>query len=307
MRLGIIAIGGRLEQLLDDAGWAEEAGFSTYATANIFGHDAIGSLALAAARTERIELMTAVVPIYARHPMAMAQQALTAAVASGGRFTLGVGLSHQVVIEGMIGMSYERPGAAMREYVDVLLPLLRGEQVTHEGERYTFRGMLRAPDARYPIPCLIAAMAPVMLRLAGERTDGTVLWMTGAKAIREHVAPKIRRAAAGAGRPEPRIVCGLPIALTSNARAAREAADRQFENYGRLPSYRAMLDKQGAATPGAAALVGDEAALDAALRELEESGATEFNGAPFDAGDGSVERTREFLASRAAERAGARA
>lgn len=305
MKIGLIALGGRLEQIVQGAVDAEAAGFATYSMANIFGHDAIGTLTLAGARTERIELMTAVVPIYPRHPATIAQQALTASVASDGRFTLGIGLSHQVVIEGMYGLSYDRPARPMREYLSILLPLLRGESVRVEGDSYTFRGGLHAGDVAYPVPCVIAAMAPVMLRLAGELTDGTVLWMTGAKAIREHVSPRVRAAARDAGRPEPRVIASLPIALTGDVEAARAQANQQFENYGRLPSYRAMLDKQGAVNPGDAALLGDEAALDAALRELEEAGVTEFNGAPFDDGAGSLARTHEYLASRARERAAA--
>ncbi|MBM3139035.1 MAG: TIGR03564 family F420-dependent LLM class oxidoreductase [Chloroflexi bacterium] len=307
MQLGVMSLGGSLDEIVQGAVDAEAAGFATCSIANIFGHDAIGALTLAGARTSRIELLSAVVPIYPRHPAAMAQQALTAAAASRGRFTLGIGLSHQIVIEGMFGLSFDRPARPMREYLSVLTPLLRGEPVRFEGDAYTFRGALRVPDAGGPVPCVIAAMGPAMLRLAGEMTDGTVLWMTGASAIRDHVAPRVRLAAARAGRPEPRVICSLPVALTSDTRTARERANAQFETYGRLPSYRAMLDRQGAPTPGDAALVGDERALDAALRELEEAGATAFHGAPFDDGTGSEERTREFLASRARERAAARA
>jgi F420-dependent oxidoreductase-like protein len=305
MQIGLFGLGGTLDEIVEAGVAAEEAGFASYAIANIFGHDAIGALTLAAAHTSRIELLTAVVPTYPRHPAAIAQQALTAATASHGRFTLGIGLSHQVVIEGMYGMSFDRPARPMREYLSVLMPLLHGEPVQFEGESHTFRGQLRVSDVNYPVPCVIAAMAPAMLRLAGALADGTVLWMTGAKAVREHVSPRVREAAAEAGRPEPRVICALPIALTQDAAAARERAGKQFENYGRLPSYRAMLDRQGAATPADAALIGDEAALDAALRELEESGVTQFNGALFDDGAGSLERTHMFLADRARTRVAA--
>jgi len=307
MQIGLMGLGGTLDEIVQGAVDAEAAGLASFAVANIFGHDAIGALTLAGARTSRIELLTAVVPSYPRHPAAIAQQALTASAASRGRFTLGIGLSHQVVIEGMYGLSFDRPARPMREYLSVLTPLLRGEPVRVAGESYTFRGALRVTDVHYPVPCVIAAMAPAMLRLAGSLADGTVLWMTGAKAIREHVAPRMRAAAAEAGRPEPRVICALPIALTDDVAAARALAGKQFENYGRLPSYRAMLDRQGAATPADAALIGDEAALDAALRELEESGVTQFNGAPFDDGAGSVARTHAFLAERARERTAARA
>jgi F420-dependent oxidoreductase-like protein len=296
MQIGLIALGGGLREIVEDAKRAEAEGFALYTMANISGHDAIGTLTVAGWETDRIRLMTGVVPTYPRHPGAIAQQALTAATASSGRFTLGIGLSHRVSIEGRYGISFDRPAVHMRQYLDVLLPLLRGESIQVEGEQYTFRGALQT-EAPLPVPCVIAAMAPVMLRLAGERTAGTILWMTGARAIREHVQPRIAKAAAEASRPRPEIVCGLPIALTSDVRAARERANRTYEGYGNLPSYRAMLDKQGAATPGDAALVGDEASLRAQLAELKEAGVTAFTGAPFNDGTGSGPRTREFLAS----------
>lgn len=305
MRIGLIAgaTGGSpsLAAIVEDAQRAEIEGFALFAMANIFTHDAIGALTVAGTQTERIELATAIVPTYPRHPFAMAQQALTAQAAAEGRFTLGIGLSHRVVIEGMLDISYDRPARHMREYLQVLMPLLHGEAVRYEGEQYTARGQLSVPDAK-PVPCLLAALAPVMLRLAGEFADGTTLWMTGPKTVEEHIGPRIRRAASNAGRPDPRIVCGLPIALTNDAGGARAAAGAQFENYGNLPSYRAMLDIEGAPSPGDVAIVGDEAALDAALDRLESVGVTDFTGAPFAADDGAVERTRAYLADRAKQR-----
>lgn len=296
MNIGIGLSGGGIERLISDARQAEVEGFEFCTVANIFSHEAITTLALAGARTGRISLVTAVVPTYPRHPMTMAQQALTAQAASGGRFTLGIGLSHQRVIEGMYGLSYDRPAVHMREYLQVLLPLLRGEAVDHQGEQYTFRGQLRIADAN-TVPCVIAAMAPVMLHLAGEETDGTILWMTGAEAVRTHVTPRITRAAKAAGRSAPAIYCGLPMTLTNDERAARQKASELFANYGTLPSYRAMLDQAGAEHPGDVSIVGDEASLRKQLEALTDAGVTHFYGAPFDDGTGSTERTREFLSS----------
>ncbi len=301
MKIGVVTNGsGGILGMAEEAREAEEAGFDCFVVPSIYGHDPLSILTVAGLRTSRIRLMTGVAPTYPRHPAAMASAAMSAGAASGGRFTLGIGLSHQVVVEGVYGMSFERPAAHMREYLDVALPLLAGEVVRYEGEQFTFRGALRVRDA-VPVPVVIAAMAPVMLRLAGERTDGTILWMTGAKAVREHVSPRITRAAEAAGRPAPQVVTMLPVALTSDPQGAREKANEQFENYGRLPSYRAMLDKSGAATPGDAAIVGDEAALRSALAELKESGVTTFAAWSFDDGTGSRERTREFFASLAPE------
>ncbi len=290
----------KVTDVVADARAAEAEGFATFAMANIFSHDAMGALTLAAAQTERIELMTAVVPTYPRHPHAMAQQAKTVQAAGGGRrFVLGIGLSHAVVIEGMFGMSFDRPARHMKEYLDVLLPLLAGERVQYQGEQYKGNLFLEIADAE-PVDCMLAAMGPAMLRLAGARTEGTILWMTAAKAVETHIAPAINAAAREAGRPDPRIVVGLPIMLTNDADAGREAAAAQFANYGNLPSYRGMLDIEGAAHPADVALIGTEEGLEASLRRLIDAGATDFGAAAF----GSEEeqsRTRAFLAELAPE------
>ena len=290
----------KVTDVVADARAAEAEGFATFAMANIFSHDAMGALTLAAAQTERIELMTAVVPTYPRHPHAMAQQAKTVQAAGGGRrFVLGIGLSHAVVIEGMFGMSFDRPARHMKEYIDVLLPLLAGERVQYQGEQYKGNLFLEIADAE-PVDCMLAAMGPAMLRLAGARTEGTILWMTAAKAVETHIAPAINSAAREAGRPDPRIVVGLPIMLTNDADAGREAAAAQFANYGNLPSYRGMLDIEGAAHPADVALIGTEEGLEASLRRLIDAGATDFGAAAF----GSEEeqsRTRAFLAELAPE------
>jgi F420-dependent oxidoreductase-like protein len=299
MRIGWNSIGaGSLDATIADAQQAEAEGFAAYSMANIFGHDAITTLAIVGTQTSSIELLTAVVPTYPRHPAAIAQQAVTAQAASKGRFTLGIGLSHEVVIHGMYGMSYDRPAAHMREYLAILMPLLRGEPVRFKGEQLTFRGAIQVDGAK-PVPCAIAALGPAMLKLAGEQTAGSILWMTNAKAISTHSAPRLRKAAAEAGRPEPQIIASLPIALTNDVEGAREAATKQFQVYGNLPSYRSMLDTGGAVSPGDAAIVGDEAALDRQLRELEEAGVTLFTTSVFPADEGSVERTRAFMAARA--------
>ncbi len=297
MKIGVVTLGsGGILGMAQEAKDAEDAGFDLFVVPSIYGHDPLTVMAVAGTMTSSIRLMTGVAPTYPKHPAAMASGAMSAGSASGGRFTLGIGLSHKVVIEGAYGMSYDRPAAHMREYLDVVLPLLAGEPVKHQGEQYRYSGAFRMSDL-VEVPVVIAAMAPVMLRLAGERTDGTILWMTGAKAVREHVAPRITRAAEGAGRPAPQIVTMLPVALTADVSDARAKANEQFENYGRLPSYRAMLDKSGADGPGDAALLGDESALRTQLAELRDSGVTSFAAWAFEDGTGSKARTRAFLAS----------
>jgi F420-dependent oxidoreductase-like protein len=303
MRIGI-GIGDIAGEPADIAGLvaqakrAEAAGFASGWFANIFGLDAITAAALCARETATIELGTAVVPTYPRHPVAMAQQALSAQAAAGGRFTLGIGLSHQIVIEGMLGMSFARPYSHMREYLAVLAPLLRTESVSHSGSEYRVAAALNVPGAR-ACPLLVAALAPRMLALTGAQADGTITWMTGPKTLREHTVPRIREAAARAGRPAPRVVVGLPIAVTREATAARQAAATQFQMYGTLPSYRAMLDREGVEGPADVAIVGDEDDVGERLRRLDELGATDLLAIPFRVpGDGAaVERTRALLSS----------
>ncbi len=294
--------GGRAEDAsIDDvvrtARRVESLGLDGLWLPNVFGVDAITALALAGRETERIELLTAVVPTYPRHPFAMAQQALTAQAAAGGRFTLGIGLSHKLVIEDMLGMSYERPVRHMREYLEVLAPLLRGEPARFEGSLYRVTGGLQVPGAD-SVPLLVAALGPAMLRLAGRAAQGTLTWMTGEKTLASHTVPRLREAAAAADRPSPRVAAAFPIALTSDREAARRKIARTLRIYGTLPSYRAMLDREGAETPADVALVGEAPALRDQLARLAEIGVTDFGASIVPVEPGSAERTLELLADR---------
>jgi 5,10-methylenetetrahydromethanopterin reductase len=282
--------------LVAQARRAEAEGFASGWFANIFGMDAILAAALCARETSRIELGTAVVPTYPRHPVAMAQLALSAQAAARGRFALGIGLSHQIVIEGMLGLSFARPYSHMKEYMAVLAPLIRTGSVSYTGTEYRVTAQVSVPGAT-PCPILMAALAPRMLALAGREADGTITWMTGPRTIREHTVPRIREAAAKAGRPAPRVIVSLPVAVTRDVAAARASAARGFQIYGMLPSYRAMLDREGVEGPGDVAVVGDESAVGEALGRLAEAGATDFLAIPFRVqGDAdAVERTRAFL------------
>lgn len=285
-----------LEGLIRFAREAETSGFDNLWVANVFGFDAITTLALIGRETRRIGLGTAVVPTYPRHPSAIAQQALTTGVAAGGRFSLGIGLSHKMVIEDMLGLSYAKPARHMREYLSVLGPLLRGAPVDFEGEDYRVKLGLDVPGAK-PVPLIVAALGPLMLKIAGELADGTTTWMTGPKTLEEHIIPAIGNAAKAAGKPAPLVVAGLPIALTTDLDAARQKIARNLQVYGMLPSYRSMLDREGAAGPADVAMLGDESALRAQLQRLRDIGVTDFNAAIVKVEEGSLERTREFLAA----------
>lgn len=286
-----------LDALVAQARELEARGFATAWVPQVFGLDALGVSTVIGRETERLEIGTAVVPTQPRHPTALAQQALTAGVASHGRFTLGIGLSHPVVIERLLGLSYARRASHMREYLEILGPLLAGEAVAFEGEEYRVGLNLEVPDAK-PVPILVAALGDQMLRLAGARTSGTILWMTGPRAIESHIAPKLRAAAREAGRPDPRIVCGLQIVLTANPDAAIEKLSKKMAIYSSLPSYRAMLDKEGAEHPVELALVGDEATLDAGLERLRSLGVSDFEAVMVPVEEGARERTLAYLESR---------
>lgn len=301
MRIGIMSGHGRqdegLEALITKAQDLEARGFDTLWVANIFGIDAITADALIGRETSKIELATAVVPTYPRHPVALAQQALTAQSACNGRFTLGIGLSHQIVIETLLGLSYERRAKHMREYMRILGPLLAGEKADYKGEEYAVQIALTVPDTK-PVSTLIAALGEQMLKIAGGMADGTILWMTGPQTIEDHVVPTISQAAKSAGRRAPRIVAGLPIALTHDEAAGRAEVGRIMAHYGQIPSYRGMLDREGLAGPGDVALVGDEKQLDAGLQRLRDAGVTDFDAAIIPIDDGAEARTLEFLTSR---------
>jgi 5,10-methylenetetrahydromethanopterin reductase len=274
---------------------AADDGFASAWLNNIFGVDALTALAVAGSQIPGIEVGTAVVPTYPRHPAALAQQALTAAAAVDGRLVLGIGLSHKVVIEDVFGYDFRRPVRHMREYLEVLLPLLDGQHVSFAGETVRASVGLTTP-APGRVPVVVAALGPQMLRLAGERVDGTVLWMCGPVTIREHIVPVITAAASGAGRPDPRVVCTLPVCVTDDPGRARERAAELFAIYGELPSYRAMLDREGASGPADVTLAGDEEAVGAQVSELAAAGVTDFVALEYTGGaDGA--RTRAFLRS----------
>ncbi len=302
MRIGVMSgaspgLDGSINGLVARAKDLDSRGFHSLWMANIFGHDAIMAQAIVGRETKNIELGTAVVPSYPRHPHAMAQQCLTAQEACGGRFTLGLGLSHQIVIENMFGMSYEKPARHMREYMGVLGPLLRGKPAAFKGTQYNVNASVDIPGAP-PVSVLIAALGDQMLAIAGQSSDGTILWMTGTQTIESHIGPKVRAAASEAGRPEPRIVAGFPIAVTDNPDLARERIAEGLTVYGTLPSYRAMLDKEGAAGPADIAIVGNEAEVSKSLDRLRDVGVTDFDAAIFPAEEDTDRRTLELLQSR---------
>lgn len=280
MRVGVM-VGGGLELVTRQIVDADQRGFASVWMPHIRGVDALMTLALAGQRAQRVELGTFVVPTYPRHPSALAQQALTTQAATGNRLTLGIGLSHRVSMEGQLGFDWDHPIRHMREYLTCLSQLLPQQPASFEGEEFTLRGYeITVPGAESP-PVLVAALGPQMLKLAGSLSDGTAIWMGGARYIAEHVTPRISEAASNAGRPAPRIVAGLPVCVTDQPAEIRERAGRAFQAYGQLPSYRAILDREGAVGPADVSLIGSADEVRAGLQAMVDAGVTDFAASVF--------------------------
>ena len=294
MKLGMFAQPSTVDAAIEDVKAIADAGFASAWMPQIFGLDTLTALAIASREVPGVELGTAVVPTFPRHPMMLAAQARTVQQVSGGRLTLGIGLSHQMVIEGMLGMEWDKPVRHLREYLEILQPLLRGEAADFTGETLSGHLALEIPDST-PVPTLVAALGTQMLNVTGRLAEGTVTWMTGPGTIGNHIVPTIRAAAAEAGRPEPRVVCALPVCVTDDEATARAKAGEQFQIYGFLPSYRAMLDREGAAGPADVAIVGNAATVRAAVENIFEQGATEFVAIPYSNRDATVEVLQGLL------------
>jgi F420-dependent oxidoreductase-like protein len=300
MKLGLFYGGDQaVERQVQATVDAEKDGFDSIWLGQVFGPDALTVIAIAGERTSRIEFGTSVVPTYLRHPTAMAAQAMTTQAATHGRFSLGLGLSHAPVVQGMWGLSYDRPAVHMREYLTIVQALLKDGRVSHTGEFFNVRAQLAIPGTTPP-PVLIAALAPVMLKIAGTLSDGTITWMTGPKTLETHICPRLNKAAEEAGRPKPRVVVSLPVAVTDDPDEAREKAARAFAIYGTLPNYQRVLNIEGAAGPASVAIVGNEAECERQIREVASAGATEFAAALFPVGDdakASIARSNALVKS----------
>ncbi len=265
-----------MEVILDDIVAAEESGFSTYWLAQVGNVDALTAMALAGSRTTKIKLGTAVVPTWTRHPQVMASQALTAQAATDGRVILGIGLAHQPTVEDRWKLKWEKPIRHMLDYLNVLQPMLDTGKVDYDGEVWSFEGEypLQTEDAP---KVMLAALGDQMLKIAGKRTDGTILWCVGPKTLEQQIVPKISEAAASADRPSPAVVCSLPVWVTDHEDIARDLVSKFLTGYGDLPSYRAMLDVEGVEGPADISLIGTEDKVREGLEALRSSGATEFS------------------------------
>jgi F420-dependent oxidoreductase-like protein len=298
------------EGMVRDIEWAESAGMDTAWIPQIpSDFDALLTVAMLATMTTRIELGTAVVPLQTQHPIALARQALSAHAISNGRLALGVGPSHHWIVRDMLGLPYEKPAAYTRDYLDVLNAALKGPgQVDVENETFTVHNPLDLGPVA-PLPVLVAALGPVMLRIAGEKADGTVLWMADERAIGDHIAPRITKAADNAGRPAPRIIAGIPVCLCAPTEvdAARERANRILGEAEFSPNYQRLLDQGDAKDVGDICAAGDEEAILARFRSFADAGVTDLSVRLLPIGNdrdeliASKRRTREVIAELAAQ------
>ena len=298
MRIGVNGGGGHrsLQTVRKQASEAARDEFASYWLSQIFGVDALTALAVVAPDAPGIELGVAVVPTYPRHPSALAVQALTVQDATGGRLVLGIGPSHAAIVQGLWGYSFDRPYTHTREYLSALQTLLRGEAVDLVGEQVHVRG--RVNTQAPPPVVLVAGLGPRMLELAGGEADGTVTWMCGVETVIGHIAPGVRAAAERAGRPEPRLVVGLPVCVTDEPERARAHAAEKLAVYGGLPSYRAMLDREGVSGPEGIAVIGREEEVSERLDALAAAGATDLRATTLDPTPEDAARTRALLKSR---------
>lgn len=296
----------KVERMLRDVKWAEDSGFDTVWVPQVPDEfDAMTAVALMAHETNRIEIGTAVVPLQSRHPIALVQQSLSCQLIAQGRFSLGIGPSHHWIIEEMLGLPYDKPAATVNDYLDVLDAAMAGPgTIAVKNNSFNINNPMYVTDQPH-MPVLIAALGPVMLKIAGSRADGTILWLADEKAIESHIAPRINGAAAEAGRPTPRIVAGVPVTLClpSEVDAAKARANRVLSESEISPNYQRLLDKGDAKNVSDILAAGDEAMVRARLQSFADAGATDISVRVVPIGENrdellaSMRRTREFLAA----------
>jgi F420-dependent oxidoreductase-like protein len=294
--VGAMPTGYTVQEQVADIVDAERRGFDSYWLPQVGESDILTTIAMAGGETERIELATGVIPTYTRHPNVLAQQAATANQATNGRLVLGIGPSHRPGVE-RLGLEYDRPAQHIREYVEILRALSTEGSVEYEGEYFRLGSRIGLVGAG-PYPIMVSALAPLMLRVAGEVSDGTITWMAGITALRQHVVPRMKEAASNVGRPMPRVVVGVPVSVHDDADVARATAGKTFEGYGQLTNYRRILDRGEAGGPAEVAVAGTEREVAEQLAAYAEAGTTDLMSVVYPTGDNaaaSVARTTELL------------
>jgi 5,10-methylenetetrahydromethanopterin reductase len=306
MRIGLngsslIAMGAPIADIGEHAAQAEADGFSSYWLAQLAVPDALTAIAATASKTSTIEIGTAVIPTWLRHPLMLAAQAITTQEVIGGRLSLGLGLAHKPMIEEMLRIPFATPAKHMDEYLSVLLPALTDRKVSFEGDIWS--GVIDAVGGPGGVPAprvLLAAMGPRMLQLAGSRTDGTILWLAGPKAIAEQLKPVLDEAASAADRPAPRIVASVPVCVTTNPEGVLGTIGAFLAGYDDLPSYRGVMDAEGAGGPADVSIVGSAEQVREGIAAFAASGATDFTPVEFALDPDDAAATRALLKELAA-------
>lgn len=299
MRIGLTGGAATTDKIIEQARQAEADGFTSLWYASPVAGDPLVAMALAGRETTKIELGTAVLQSYPCHPLLQANRVAAVASAMGRPgLTIGIGPSHESIVRGVLGMSYDHPGRSTEEYIRILTGLVRGETVDFDGSDWSVHSAGRMASLPHPVPVLLSALGPRLLRVAGEIADGTVLWMAPVRAVGMHIAPRIQAAAEAAGRPAPRIIAGLPVAVHDDVEEARAAQAATAADYSDMPNYVRVLELGGAKTPADAAIVGNEAAVTRQLQSLLDAGATDIWAFVYPVGTdkrASLRRTRELL------------
>ena len=304
MRIGLFigstgsapTVAGQIRQVVQ----AERDGFDSFWFSQAPNmNDVLTMIALAGQATSRIEMGTAVIPTFSRHPSTLTMQALTAHVISDGRLALGIGTSHQGRVEGQLGLKFGRPAQHMEEYLRIVKELSSTGKCEFHGELFKVSLTHQMAEAR-PFPIMVAAHGPRMLSIAGGMADGAITWMAGPKTLDSYVVPHVHEAAKAHGRPMPRICAAAPVAVTEDEAEARAVADREYGRYNQLPSFRRMMDVEGVDGPADMAVVGDEASVETQLQAFADAGATDLMASIFPVGEdaeASVARTTALLKS----------
>jgi F420-dependent oxidoreductase-like protein len=257
---------------------AAEAGLGSVWISQQLDHDALSVAAVIGHAVPGIGIGTSVVPVYPRHPVVLSSQAQTVQAASHGRFTLGLGLGVPRSVEASFGVSFDRPIRHLREYLTVLDSLFATGTVDFAGETLTASTPMSATlaGAQPRVPVVVAAMGPQALRVTGELADGTLPYLAGPRTLAEFIVPAITEAARSAGRPSPRIVVALPGVVTADVDSVRAVAAEEMAFYRDVPSYQAVLQREGVTHPAELAVIGDEETLAVAIDRYFQADATEI-------------------------------
>jgi F420-dependent oxidoreductase-like protein len=308
MRIGLTGGASIVDKIVQQAQQAETEGFTSLWYGSTVAGDPLVAMAMAGRATKSIELGTAVLQTYPCHPLLQANRVAAAANAIGRPgLTLGLGPSHEPLVRGVLGMPYDRPGRNTEEYLQIISGLLRGQEIDYDGHDWTTHSPAGMVQIDHPIPLLLSALSPRMLRIAGQYADGVVLWMASATAIESRIAPPLYEAARAANRPKPRVVAGLPVVVHDDIAEARSAVAAMSTMYSGMTNYQRIIEAGGGTTPADVAIVGDEATVQAQLQNLISVGATDIWAQPIAVGDdhvqrsASLQRTRRLLGELARE------